>query len=76
MLTWGHSPKRSMSRGIMLKSGAMLRASGLSKILAQAMARLYVPRASASSRKTSGEHPIKDGDEIALGNARFEFRVG
>jgi len=26
-------------------------------------------------RKTAGEHPIKDGDEIALGNARFEFRV-
>jgi pSer/pThr/pTyr-binding forkhead associated (FHA) protein len=27
-------------------------------------------------RKTSGEHAIKDGDEIALGNARFEFRTG
>lgn len=27
-------------------------------------------------KKASGEHPIKDGDEIALGNARFEFRVG
>jgi pSer/pThr/pTyr-binding forkhead associated (FHA) protein len=27
-------------------------------------------------QKTSGEHPIKDGDEIALGNARFEFRTG
>jgi len=27
-------------------------------------------------RKTAGEHPIKNGDEIALGNARFEFRVG
>jgi pSer/pThr/pTyr-binding forkhead associated (FHA) protein len=26
-------------------------------------------------RKTAGEHAIKDGDEIALGNARFEFRV-
>jgi len=26
-------------------------------------------------RKTAGEHPIKDGDEIAFGNARFEFRV-
>jgi pSer/pThr/pTyr-binding forkhead associated (FHA) protein len=26
-------------------------------------------------RKTTGEHPIKDGDEIALGNARLEFRV-
>jgi hypothetical protein len=25
--------------------------------------------------KTTGEHAIKDGDEIALGNARFEFRV-
>ena len=51
ILTWGRFPKRSMSRGIMLKSGAMLRASGLSKILAQAMARSYVLRASASSRK-------------------------
>ncbi len=27
-------------------------------------------------KKASGDHPIKDGDEIALGNARFEFRVG
>jgi FHA domain len=27
-------------------------------------------------KKNSGEQPIKDGDEIALGNARFEFRVG
>jgi len=27
-------------------------------------------------RKVSGDQPIKDGDEIALGNARFEFRVG
>ncbi len=27
-------------------------------------------------KKTSGEHPINDGDEIALGNARFEFRSG
>ena len=27
-------------------------------------------------KKTNGEQPIKDGDEIALGNARFEFRVG
>jgi pSer/pThr/pTyr-binding forkhead associated (FHA) protein len=26
-------------------------------------------------RKISGEHPIKNGDDIALGNARFEFRV-
>jgi len=22
------------------------------------------------------EHPVNDGDEIALGNARFEFRAG
>jgi pSer/pThr/pTyr-binding forkhead associated (FHA) protein len=27
-------------------------------------------------RKVSGDQAIKDGDEIALGNARFEFRVG
>jgi pSer/pThr/pTyr-binding forkhead associated (FHA) protein len=27
-------------------------------------------------RKVSGEQPIKDGDEISLGNARFEFRTG
>ena len=27
-------------------------------------------------RKVSGDQVIKDGDEIALGNARFEFRVG
>jgi len=26
--------------------------------------------------KVSGDHPIKDGDDLALGNARFEFRVG
>lgn len=26
-------------------------------------------------RKTSGEHLITDGDEIALGNARFEFHI-
>jgi hypothetical protein len=26
-------------------------------------------------QKASAEHPIKDGDELALGNARFEFRV-
>jgi pSer/pThr/pTyr-binding forkhead associated (FHA) protein len=26
-------------------------------------------------KKTAGDHPIKDGDEIAFGNARFEFRV-
>ena len=27
-------------------------------------------------KKASGDHPIKDGDEIAFGNARFEFHVG
>lgn len=27
-------------------------------------------------RKTTGDQPINSGDEIALGNARFEFRVG
>jgi pSer/pThr/pTyr-binding forkhead associated (FHA) protein len=27
-------------------------------------------------KKTVGDHPIKDGDEISFGNARFEFRVG
>lgn len=26
-------------------------------------------------RKVSGDTPIKDGDELALGNARFEFRI-
>ncbi len=26
--------------------------------------------------RVSGDHPIKDGDDLALGNARFEFRVG
>lgn len=26
-------------------------------------------------QKTSGKHLVKDGDEIALGNARFEFRT-
>jgi pSer/pThr/pTyr-binding forkhead associated (FHA) protein len=27
-------------------------------------------------KKAAGDHPIKDGDEIAFGNARFEFRLG
>lgn len=27
-------------------------------------------------KRVTGEHPLGDGDEIALGNARFEFRVG
>ncbi len=27
-------------------------------------------------KKTTGDHPIKDGDEVAFGNARFEFRTG
>ena len=27
-------------------------------------------------RKAVGQHPIKNGDEIAFGNARFEFRIG
>ena len=27
-------------------------------------------------KKSNGEQPIKDGDEIAIGNARFEFRGG
>jgi hypothetical protein len=26
-------------------------------------------------QRTTGEQPVADGDEIALGNARFEFRV-
>jgi pSer/pThr/pTyr-binding forkhead associated (FHA) protein len=27
-------------------------------------------------QRVTGEQPIADGDEIALGNARFAFRVG
>jgi pSer/pThr/pTyr-binding forkhead associated (FHA) protein len=27
-------------------------------------------------QKATGDHPLKHGDEIALGNARFEFCVG
>jgi pSer/pThr/pTyr-binding forkhead associated (FHA) protein len=27
-------------------------------------------------QKVTGDQPLKDGDEIALGNARFEFRTG
>ena len=27
-------------------------------------------------QKVTGEQPLQDGDEVALGNARFEFRVG
>jgi pSer/pThr/pTyr-binding forkhead associated (FHA) protein len=27
-------------------------------------------------RKAAGDQPIHDGDEIALGNARFQFRTG
>ncbi|MCS6919367.1 MAG: FHA domain-containing protein [Fimbriimonadales bacterium] len=27
-------------------------------------------------QRVTGDHPISDGDEIALGNARFEFRIG
>jgi pSer/pThr/pTyr-binding forkhead associated (FHA) protein len=27
-------------------------------------------------KKATAEHPVKDGDEIALGNARFELRIG
>jgi pSer/pThr/pTyr-binding forkhead associated (FHA) protein len=27
-------------------------------------------------KKTTGEHPINDRDEVAFGNARFEFRAG
>ncbi|MCS6919717.1 MAG: FHA domain-containing protein [Fimbriimonadales bacterium] len=30
----------------------------------------------AQFHRVTGDHPISDGDEIALGNARFEFRIG
>jgi pSer/pThr/pTyr-binding forkhead associated (FHA) protein len=26
--------------------------------------------------RVSGDHPIQNGDDLALGNARFEFRAG
>ena len=34
------------------------------------------PAGERQFKKTAGEQPIKDGDEIAFGNARFEFRLG
>ncbi|MFN3649136.1 MAG: FHA domain-containing protein [Armatimonadota bacterium] len=34
------------------------------------------PAGGAQFQKVEGEQPLTDGDEIALGNARFEFRVG
>jgi pSer/pThr/pTyr-binding forkhead associated (FHA) protein len=36
----------------------------------------FVRSGDAQFQRTTGDHPLKDGDELALGNARFEFRVG
>lgn len=36
----------------------------------------FVSSSDGQFRRVTGEQSVSDGDEIALGNARFEFRVG
>ena len=33
------------------------------------------PKGQNNFQRITGEQPVQDGDEIALGNARFEFRI-
>jgi FHA domain/zinc-ribbon domain len=45
------------------------------KDLGAANGTFVLPKGQSKFQRITGEQPIHDGDEFALGNARFEFRI-
>lgn len=73
--TWAPCRKARTCHAITPKCGVIRNGKWFIKDLGSQNGTLVRPASSTQFQRVAQEQPVNDGDEMAFGNARFEFRT-